>query len=244
MARVLRLRVIPNTDENIDFMEEQQFGNEYAGNDTFSFNTKTKCIIPYLTKLSLPDNIIQSADVVYNKMRPQVRRSNTYNMLLYYCTYCAYLEEIHKQRMLIQKRILPDLKGYISGFDPYELGRKFGLEKSQIQKCDSLFSPLQTGFKPQSSYISLYDHLPNYSKFIGLSDECILDVIDLAKSIVDKDRTLNRENARTTAAGILYYYTIINGITITNMDELLKLIGYKFQMIKIMSDRIAIIDNS
>ena len=224
--------------------EEVQFGNEYNAKDSHISSKKGKSILPFLTKLSLPENIMNGADVIYNKMKPQVRRANTYNMLLYYCTYCSYLEYIHEQKSLSKEGLLFDPKGYIDGFDPIELGKKFKLSKGQLQKCDSLFSPLQTGYKPPSSCISLLDYIPNYGKCINLSNQSIVDVIDLAQELLDKEPKLYKDNCRSTAAGILYYFTVINGISINNLDDLIKLVNYSFTTIENIYKKIAIIDNS
>lgn len=227
-----------------DDYEESQFGNEYNVKDSHVSTKKGKSILPFLVKLSLPENIMNGADVIYNKMKPQVRRANTYNMLLYYCTYCSYLEYIHEQKLLAKEGLLFDSKGYIDGFDPIELGKKFKLTKGQLQKCDSLFSPLQTGYKPPLSYISLLDYIPNYGKCINLSNESILDVIELAQELMKKSPKLYKDNARSTAAGIVYYYTVINGITISNMDDFIKLVNYSLTTIENIYKQISIIDNS
>jgi hypothetical protein len=227
-----------------DDYEESQFGNEYNTKDSHVSTKKGKSIIPFLSKLSLPENIINRADVIYNKMKPQVRRANTYNMLLYYCTYCSYLEYIYEQKLLSKEGLLFDAKGYIDGFDPIELGNKFNLSKGQLQKCDSLFSPLQTGYKPPLSYISLLDYIPNYGKCINLSNESIIEIIELAKGLLKKSPKLNKDNARSTAAGIVYYYTIINGISISNIDDFIKLVNYSHTTIVTIYKQIAIIDNS
>lgn len=231
-----------NFEDNLD--DESQFGNEYNAKDSHISTKKGKSILPFLMKLSLPENIINGADVIYNKMKPQVRRANTYNMLLYYCTYCSYLEYIYEQKLLAKEGLLFDPKGYIDGFDPIELGKKFKLTKGQLQKCDSLFSPLQTGYKPPTSCISLLDYIPNYGKCINLSNESIVDVIELAEVLLKKEPKLYKENSRSTAAGILYYYTVINGISINNMDDFIKLVNYSFTTIDNIYKKIAIIDNA
>lgn len=234
---------INTSDQNFDDYEESQFANEYSSKDSHISKKKEKSILPCLMKLSLPENIMYGADVIYSKMRPQVRRANTYNMLLYYCTYCSYLEYIHEQKSLAKEGLLFDTKGYIDGFDPIELGKKFKLTKGQLQKCDSLFSPLQTGYKPPSSCISLLDYIPNYCKCINLSKESIVDVIDLANELLKKEPKLYKNNPRSTAAGILYYFTIINGISINNIDEFMDLVNYSFTTIENIYKQIAIIDN-
>jgi len=233
-----------NNYEDFDDGEEAHFGSEYSSKDSHVSKKKEKSILPHLIKLSLPENIIYGAEKIYNKMNPQVRRANTYSMLLYHCTSCSYMEYIYEQKLLSDQGLLFDDKGYVDGFDPIQLGKKFGLTKSQLQKCDSLFSPLQSGYKPPKSCLSLLDYIPNYCICIGLSKESTCDVIALAKELLIKCPALANDNRRSTAAGIFYYYTIINGITINNMDEFVDLVHYSLTTIINIYKKIAAIDNS
>ena len=232
------------TNDDFDDCEESQFGNEYSSKDSHVSKKKEKSILPHLMKLSLPEDIVNGAELIYNKMHPQVRRANTYCMLLYHCTYCSYMEYIYEQKLLAEKGLLFDYKGYVDGFDPIELGKKFNLTKGQLQKCDSLFSPLQSGYKPRKSCLSLFDYIPNYCKCINLSKESTVDIIDLAKDLLKKEPKLAKDNARSTAAGIFYYFTIINGISITNIDEFVELVHYSLTTIINIYKKISIIDNS
>jgi hypothetical protein len=230
--------------DNIDNYEETQFGNEYTSKEGYILPNKQKSIIPYLKKFNIPENIMSIADDIHNKMKQIVRRKNKHNLLLYYCTYCAYLEYFYEEEKLIKQGIIPDIKGYIDGFDPGQLGEKFGLTYNELQKADSLFSPLQTGYSPPSTYISLFNYLPNYCKCINLSNESIIEVIELAKDIMSKNPKLKRENTRSTAAGIVYYFTVINGITITNIEQFENLVRYKFSTINTVYEKISVLDNS
>jgi len=230
--------------EEFDNLEESQFGSEYSSKDSHVSSKKGKSILPILSTYSLPEHIINGADVIYNKMKPQVRRSNTYHMLLYYCTYCSYFEYIYEQKLLAKEGLLFDPKGYLDTFDSIQLGAKFGLKKGQLQKCDSLFSPLQSGYKPPLSSFSLLDYIPNYGKCINLSNQSIVDIIELAEELLKKEPKLYKEQRRSTAAGIVYYFTIINGISINNLDDFVKLSTYSFTTIENIYKRIAVIDNS
>lgn len=248
MSKNLKLLIIrpAGNEDQFDLDEECQFGNGYEEKEGHAFIKHERSILPSLKKYPFPDNIKNDADVIFNKMKPRSRRGKTYYMLLYYCIYCAFLEEMHRQRDMLKKGILVDVTGYLLTVDPIQLGKQFDLTRSEVQRCDAMFSFLQTGYKPPSNYISPIDYLPNYCKCecINLSDESIIDVLELANRILTKDYTLNRENSPIVAAGILYYYTIVNGIKIDNIDGLLSLVNKSFTTIENMYKRISIIDNS
>ena len=225
-------------------IDEVEFGNDYSSKSNHLSATKTKTIVPQLIKFGVPENIANCADKILNKLKGQIRRGKKYTMLLYFCTHSAYLEQIYEQTELIKKGLIDDYKGYVIGFEPIKLGENFGLTKNELQKCFSLFSPLQTGYKPPSSYISLFIHIPNYCKCINLSNKSIIGVIDLANYILSKDPTLYHESPRSTAAGIVHYYTFINDITICNVEEFSKLVHYSYSTIENISKKIALLDNS
>lgn len=226
-------------------IEDAQFGSEYSSKDSHVSSKKGKSILPVLLTYSLPEHIVNGADVIYNKMKPQVRRAKTYHMLIYYCTYCSYFEYIYEQKILAKEGLLFDPKGYLDTFDPIQLGEKFGLKKGELQKCDSLFSPLQSGYKPPLSSFSLLDYIPNYGRCINLTNEAIVDIIEFAQSLLKKEPKLNKEQRRSTAAGIVYYFTTIYGISIDKyLDDFVKLSNYSFTTIENISKRIALIDNS
>jgi hypothetical protein len=78
---------------------------------------------PMISKdIHFPDDIKNQADVVYNKMRYQVRRGKIRNQMLFFCVYCSHQE--------LQRDV-----------NPIHLGSKFGLTQGEVQRCDSLFSP-------------------------------------------------------------------------------------------------------
>jgi len=64
------------------------------------------------------------------------------------------------------------------------------------------------------------------------------------KEDLKKEPKLAKDNARSTSAGILYYYCIINGIDITNIDAFIETVNYSLTTIECIYKRIAIIDNS
>lgn len=204
---------------------EEEFHNTYAEWGCV-INRTEHSILPDLRQYSLPDDIKRQADLIYNKMKYIVRRSKSRRQLLFFCVYCAYLEL------------------GINNVDPNRLGSQFGLTQGEVQRCDSLFSPLQTGYKPPIVNVSPLNYLPGYCYELNLSQESADDISKMGASILAKDSSLTQENPQTVAAGLLRYYIITNGIIIENPQRITLLTGRSNITIDGMFRRISAIDNS
>lgn len=237
-----------NPDDDYHISDPSEFQNDsaficgYEERESHTFVKHERSILPSLANYSIPDNIKKEADVIYNKMKHQVRRAKKYTMLLYYCVKCAYLEEINRQNMKITTDSSTELLGYISSV-PINLHTQFGLTKSDVQKCDNIFAPLQTGYKPPYSYNPPTTYLPVYCRHLGISQDYITEIITLAKSILMKEPKLYQDYPQTIAAGILHYFITIYGIMVDNMDIIVKLTGKPITTIERISKEITIIDN-
>ncbi|MEM2987184.1 MAG: hypothetical protein QXV60_03700, partial [Nitrososphaerota archaeon] len=170
-------------------------------------------------------DIKNQADVIYNKMKYQVRRGKIRHQMLFFCVYCAYLE--------LNRNV-----------NPIELGEIFGLSQGEVQRCNSLFSPLQTGYKPPSRNISPISYLPDFCKNIGLSQDALESIINMAVIILNKDPSLYQENPQTVAAGLLRYYIITNGIMIEDPQRITRVTNRSIVTIESMFKRICTIDNN
>ena len=170
------------------------------------------------------EDIKNTADAIYNKMIYRVRRGKIRNQMLFYCVYCAHLE----------------LKRDV---DPIELGGHFGLNQGQIQRCDSMFSFLQTGYKPASTNISPLRYLTSYCKNMQLSEEIYDEVLKFASNILSKDKSLLQENPQTVAAGILRYYMVSNGIITEDTNKMKKVTSRSNVTIDNIFKKIVAIDN-
>jgi transcription initiation factor TFIIIB Brf1 subunit/transcription initiation factor TFIIB len=155
-----------------------------------------KDLKPYM---DIDDDVKNMADAIYNKMHYQVRRKKIRYQLLFYCTYCAYMEL--------------NLK-----VNPIELGAIFGLKQGAVQRCDSLFSPLQTGYTPPIKNARPTNYLERYCEKIGLSKEAGIEINKLGEYLLKKDPNFLQENPQTVAAGILKYFIVTNGISIEDPD--------------------------
>lgn len=182
-----------------------------------------RTIIHDLEKFALSDEIKNQADVIFNQMTYRVRRGKIRDQMLFYCVYCAHLE--------LNQNV-----------NPISLGAMFKLDQGDIQRCDSIFSPLQTGYRPPSSTISPLRYLPNFGQSMELSDESTTELTQLASTLLIKDPKLYQENPQTVAAGILRYYTLTNGID--DVNKIKSVTNRSIATIETMFDRIARIDNT
>lgn len=189
------------------------------------YNRSERSILPDLAHYHLTDDIKNTADVVYNKMKPQTRRGKVRTQMIFYCVYCAHLE--------LNREV-----------NPIKLGKIFDLTPGQVQKCHSMFAPLQTGYFPPASTTTPLRYLPDYCRDLQLSQEAIESINTLAQNILRKDQTLNEENPQTVAAGILRYYVMINGIVMEDLQKLSEITGRSTVTIEAMCRRISNVDNS
>jgi hypothetical protein len=203
---------------------EQKFCNGY-GEWGHVINRTERSILSDLKQYPFPDDIKNQADVIYNKMKYQVRRGKIRFQMLFWCTYNSHLE------------LARDV-------NPIQLGAQFGLSQGEVQRCDSLFSPLQTGYKPPSKNASPLGYLPDYIKEMGLSPDILDGVMRMAATILRKDPTLFQENPQTVAAGLLRYYTVTNGITTEDPQTITRVTNRSTVTIDGMFRRISTIDNA
>lgn len=206
--------------------EESGFCSSGSSLNSHIYTNAKRSIVGDLKSYRLDDEIINMADVIYNKMFHRVRRGTIRKRLLYYCTYCAFLE---------LKRIPPN---------PNELGEKFGLSPGEVQKCSSTFSPLQTGYTPPTINTSPLIYLNHYCQKAGLSEDTTLDVADMAEGILEKDPTLLQETPQTVAAGLIHYYMVTHGIMPEDPKLLSTITMRSHVTIDKIYKRVAFVDNS
>ena len=188
-------------------------------------NHTERSILPDLKIYPFPDDIKNRADVIYNKMRYQVRRGKIRSQMIFFCVYYAHVE----------------LKRDVN---PIPLGSQFGLTPGEIQKCDSLFAPLQTGYKPPPTNASPLGYFSDYLAGMDLSEDLLDDITRTATDILRKDPTLNQENPKTVAAGLLRYYMVARGITSEDPVKINRVTSRSNVTIDGMFRRICTIDNA
>ena len=211
-------------DPDDTIANEQHFCGGY-GEWGHVINHTERSILPDLKQYAFTDDIKNEADVIYNKMRHQVRRGKIRSQMLFFCVYCSHLE--------LNRDV-----------NPIQLGKEFGLTQGEVQRCDSLFSSLQTGYRPPNRNASPLGYLPNYCHSMNLSHEAIDEIMKMSAIILRKDPTLYQENPQTVAAGLLRYYTVTNGISTDDPQNITRITGRSSVTIDGMFKRVSTIDNS
>jgi len=237
----LRLNIIKNDSKAVNVIiapETEDKSNEFYDNMRNENQLYTgygegahvvihseRSILSDLKNYPFSDDIKNRADCIYNTMRHRVHRGKVRNQMLFYVVYCAHLE--------LDRDV-----------NPIHLGTLFGLTQGETQRCDSIFSYLQTGYRMPRIRATPVGYLPNYCESLALSQEATEEIAKLATSILRKDPSLYQENPQTVAAGILRYYTVTNGIINDDPFKLPQITGRSNVTIETMYRRIATVDNS
>lgn len=184
-----------------DNIDNTGFSNSIEWKKHTISKKKCKSIMEDMAKLNLSEQIKKRADLIYNKMNTGVNRGSIRKKLTFFCIYCAHLE-----------LGLP--------CDPVKLGKECGLDSNQVQRCQSKFSPLQTGYTPPKTVSSPIHYIGVYASELGLTEQCQNDVVEHFKILCDKKSEISEKNPQTVAAAFLKYYCTVNGIEFDNNNIL------------------------
>ncbi len=189
-------------------------------------NKADKTILNDLSKYPIfSDDIKLRANSIYKQMNQNTKRAKTRKLLLFFCVYNAYKE---------------------LGIDvtPADLGEIFGLNSGHLQKSQSLFSHIQTGYKSVSHSLDVSHYIKDYCSKIGM-DDYIDDILQLSVNIMAKDKYLSHSSAiPVAAAGMIKYYMFITGIELEDKTLLAKVSRRSETTIELMFKKISIIHNT
>jgi transcription initiation factor TFIIIB Brf1 subunit/transcription initiation factor TFIIB len=204
--------------ENCDKMEGETIILEV--NSTEKYRT----LISDLKPLDFPDEIKKSANQIFMSMNCPTKRSKKRKLLLFFCIYSAYME-----------LGMPQI--------PNTIAKKVGISASEVSKAMALFSESQTGYHPPYMLITPLHYLPDYCSKLGFTDTTKEMVFEMAKSIMEKDKTLMEESPQKISAGIIQFFMVMNGIQFKK-KEFAKMFGFSEVTINNIFKRIVSIDSS
>jgi transcription initiation factor TFIIIB Brf1 subunit/transcription initiation factor TFIIB len=147
-----------------------------------------------LQTMDISLEIKRKADEICQTLKQKTHRNKKRKYLIFFCIYMAYKE-------------LDDEK------DANVIAKLVGLPNNKTQAAFSLFSTAKTGYVPKNKYTSADDLLPHYCRELGLEEKGILELL---QELIDKDKDLDDEPPQTLAAGLLKYYSKINGIQLSD----------------------------
>jgi transcription initiation factor TFIIIB Brf1 subunit/transcription initiation factor TFIIB len=157
-------------------------------------------------------------------MNCPTKRSKKRKLLLFFCIYSAYMELGIPQ--------IPNL-----------IAKKVGISSSEVSKAMALFSESQTGYHPPYMLITPLHYLPDYCAKLGFTDSTKEMVYEMAKNIMEKDKTLMEESPQKISAGIIQFFMVMNGIQFKK-KEFAKMFGFSEVTINNIFKRIVSIDSS
>lgn len=185
-------------------------------------------IVKILQEKGIHPNVVETADVIWTNMQVLGQRSNYKGrrriQRMFYCTYLAYRE---------------------LGMDviPARLGKTFGLTLKEINSCNTMFSPLQTGYGQDHSGTTVENYIRIYCNDLSMSKEAVNEVMDLVRTWTKREPSLQGESPQTFASGALKYYISNNGLVFDNTNILEEVSERCSSTIKQAAEMIAEIDN-
>lgn len=165
-----------------------------------------KSIMPDMDHIPVTEDIKVEADRIFQVSNCGTHRGHKRKNLVFDCLYKAH-------------------KSLGVNVDPYSLACKVGISKGEITKSRSMFSQSQTGYIDNDTTTYAWHLLPDYCRDANLSEDAIEEIVEMTKQIINDDCELKEKTPRTVAAGMLKYYTAINGINIsmTGLTQITKL---------------------
>jgi transcription initiation factor TFIIIB Brf1 subunit/transcription initiation factor TFIIB len=185
---------------------------------------KFRNLISDLKALDFPDEIKKTANQIFMTMSCPTKRSKKRKLLLFFCIYSAYMELGIPQ--------IPNL-----------IAKKVDISPSEVSKAMALFSQSQTGYHPPHMLITPLHYLPDYCAKLGFTDSTKEMVYEMAKQIMDKDKTLMEESPQKISAGIIQFFMVMNGIQFKK-KEFAKMFGFSEVTINNIFKRIVAIDSA
>lgn len=188
------------------------------------YRANQRSILPDMKDIHVPEDVKVRANEIYNKLAISTKRGTRRVQMIFFCIYMAYRELGHPQ-------------------DPHQLSSVLGLTKSEVNKTFSMFSEVQTGYRPDTKEVNVVDLLPTLCRLIGFEKSEIDSCVKVGIEIMEKESDLNESFPQKVAAGILQYYLTINGVQIDKKRYAQK-IGLSQGMIQNMCSKVASVHNS
>lgn len=181
---------------------------------------REKSIANDLRKYLTDELLIEKADEIYRSKNSRISRQKKRILLLFYYTLEAY-------------RIL------YGPVDPNKLGKLFSLKQGQQNTAYSSFSNRRENHVYFTSPINL---ISDYCDELRI-DKYKEEIVDFARDMLERDKSLYNKYPQTVAGGILLYYFSNIGSDMSQ-DKISEVVGKTPATLKKMAVIIQKIDNT
>lgn len=176
--------------------------------------------------LVVPDEVRIEANSIYNnELGRRIKKIKKLSLLKFYCIYNAY-------------------KSLGITIVPQTLANDMKMDNKSVNKANTIFSELETGYSPPDHDPSPIDFLADYSEFLGIDPETLVEfIVPYAENFLEKNECFLQDHPHVVAAGIIKWYCIMNGLMLKKITKLRKRAGCSDATIDTMYKKIVIADS-
>lgn len=189
-------------------------------------------MIEDLKKLSLSEDLFQTAVEIHNSLRIPSKRNGRRKKMLFLCVFYAYNKLGYDEHG--RNKRAPN---------PKAIAKMVNLDVREMQKAFALLQESETQFRPVSRFYRPVDYIEQFCEELHLIMSNQEDLIKMCNDIYDKDSELNRKFPQVVAGGILMYYMDIHGIKYIP-STIANLIGKSETTLNAIKNKVATVHNS
>lgn len=200
-----------------DFPDQSQ---DY-GNARYQQNLPEKPVVEQIRKLAIADDVKDKAESIYFQIQQSTSRSHSQSKLIVYVVYCAF-REMNMVR------------------DPLYVCNLLKIKPADLSKSYSLFSQIQTNYKPPCIKVHPTQLIPLYCETLDIVST---EIVKLCHRICAKDPSFEEYFPQLMAVACIGYYSNYSGFSI-HSNILAGLIGRSATMVNSLIKLITVTDNT
>jgi transcription initiation factor TFIIIB Brf1 subunit/transcription initiation factor TFIIB len=177
----------------------EDFQMQYCGNslkyDYFQINTSnhSQGISQELEKLQIPDDVKAEANRIFQSMKINIKRGRRRKRIIFYCLYKAF-HNLHRTK------------------DPKQIAELVHIHPSETSKAFIQCSEEMINFHTP------FDFIGTIVESVGLDPNCIPDIENMLKEILEKDPELQEFYPQVVSAATVLFYIITQGCVVNKRE--------------------------
>jgi len=176
--------------------------------------------------LVVPDEVRVEANSIYNnELGRRIKKIKKLALLKFYCIYNAY-------------------KSLGITIVPQTLANDMKMDNKIVNKANTIFSELETGYSPPDHDPSPIDFLPDYAEFLKIDPETLTEfIIPYADNFLKNNTCFLQDHPHVVAAGIIKWYCTMNGLILKKIPKLRQRAGCSDATIDTMYKKVVLADS-